>query len=206
MSTQPGERGKAARQKLAAMTPKSAEMHARSADLLPVEVVPTFVMPSPLYIHSARGAEVTDVDGNTYIDLTMGAGPHVLGHRPKVVEDALRNQLDRGWHLLLQNDRQLELAELIREAAPIAEKTVFCNSGTEATMYAMRTARAHTGKARVAVFDGSYHGAHDYALVWADPKSPRHTPDGKILGSGVPEAIRDDTMLVLPYDIRLPSS
>ena len=159
MSTQPGERGRAARQKLAAMTPNAAAMHARSADLLPVEVVPTFVMPSPLYIHSARNGEVIDVDGNTYIDLTMGAGPNVLCHRQKVVEDATRDQLDQAWRLVLQNDRRLELTELIREAVPIAEKTVFCNSGTEATMYAMRTARAHSGKARVAVFDGCYHGA-----------------------------------------------
>jgi len=200
MQTIIGEKGKAAREKLAAMTPKSAEMHERSAELLPVEVVPTFEMPSPLYIHAASGGRVTDVDGNTFIDLTMGAGPHVLGHRPRVVEQALRDQLDKAWHLVLKNDRQLELAELIREAAPMAEKTVFCNSGTEATMYGMRAARAYTGKERVAVFDGCYHGAHDYALVKADPESPRSEPAGKILGSGVPQSIRDDTMLVLPYD------
>ncbi len=200
MNVDVGTRGAEARRKLAEMTPTSAAMNEKSADLLPVEIVPTFEMPSPLYIHSAEGAHVTDVDGNTFLDLTMGAGPHVLGHRPKVVEDAMHEQLGRTWHLVLKNDRQHELAELIREAAPGAEKTVFCNSGTEATMYGMRIARAHTGKNRVAVFDGCYHGAHDYALVKADPASPRSEPTAKVLGNGVPDTIRDDTMLVLPYD------
>ncbi|MBT6513085.1 MAG: aminotransferase class III-fold pyridoxal phosphate-dependent enzyme [Rhodospirillaceae bacterium] len=195
-----GERGAAARRKLAEMTPKSRELHEKANDLLPVEVVPTFEMPAPICIHSAEGARVTDVDGNEYIDLTMGAGPHVLGHRPRVVEDAMHEQLGRTWHLVLKNDRQLELAELIKEAFPAAERTVFCNSGTEATMYGMRVARAHTGKEKVAVFDGCYHGAHDYALIKADPESPRSAPDAKILGSGVPSSVRDDTMLVLPYD------
>jgi glutamate-1-semialdehyde 2,1-aminomutase len=195
-----GAKGKAARETLAAMTPKSRELHEKSGDLLPVEVVPTFEMPTPLSIHSAEGAHVTDVDGNTYIDLTMGAGPHVLGHRPKMVEDAMHEQLGKAWHLVLKNDRQLELAELIREAVPAAERTVFCNSGTEATMYGMRVARAYTGKEKVAVFDGCYHGAHDYALVKADPSSPRSAPTGTVWGSGVPATIRDDTMVVLPYD------
>ena len=91
-----GAKGKAAREKLEAMTPKSRELHERSGDLLPVEVVPTFEMPTPLSIHSAEGAHVTDVDGNEYIDLTMGAGPHVLGHRPKMVEDAMHEQSWQG--------------------------------------------------------------------------------------------------------------
>ena len=191
--------GAMARASLAGRTPKSREVHEKSADVLPIEVVPTFRMPTPIYIRSSEGATMTDVDGNTYIDLTMGFGPHVLGHRPKVVEDALHDQLRRGWHFGLHNERQEELAHLIQEAAPFAERTVFCNSGTEATMYGMRAARGFTGKNRVAVFDGCYHGAHDYALVKADPESPRSRPNPKIMGTGVPETIRDDTMMVLPY-------
>ena len=194
-----GSKGAQARAKLAAMTPGSRELHERGAKVLPVEVVPTFEMPSPIYVRSMEGARVTDVDGNEWIDLTMGAGPHVLGHRPKVVEDALHDQLHRGWHVVLHNERQVELAELIADAAPMAERTIFCNSGTEATMYGMRVARAFTGREKVAVFDGSYHGAHDYALVKADPESPRHAPTGKVIGGGVPHTVRDDTMVVLPY-------
>ncbi len=191
--------GARARQSLADRTPKSRDVHKKSADVLPIEVVPTFEMPTPIYIRSSEGATMTDVDGNTYIDLTMGFGPHVLGHRPKVVEDALHDQLTRGWHFGLHNERQEELAHLIADAAPMAERTIFCNSGTEATMYGMRAARGFTGKNRVAVFDGCYHGAHDYALVKADPESPRSEPGAKIMGTGVPRTIRDDTMMVLPY-------
>lgn len=194
-----GTRGAQARAKLAAMTPGSRALHERGSKVLPVEVVPTFEMPSPIYVRSMEGARITDVDGNTWLDLTMGAGPHVLGHRPRVVEDALHDQLRRGWHVVLHNERQVELAELLADAAPMAERKIFCNSGTEATMYGMRVARAFTGREKVAVFDGSYHGAHDYALVKADPESPRHAPTGKVIGGGVPRAIGDDTMVVLPY-------
>ena len=92
-----------------------------------------------------------------------------------------------------------ELAELLNEAARCGEQTIFCNSGTEATMYGMRVARAFTGKDKVAVFDGNYHGSHDYALIKAAPDSPREAPLGKILGRGVPETVNDNTMMVLPY-------
>ena len=191
--------GARARQELASRTSKSREVHEKGADVLPIEVVPTFEMPTPIYIRSSEGATMTDVDGNSYIDLTMGFGPHVLGHRPKIVEDALHEQLAKGWHFGLHNERQVELAHLIGEAAPVAERTVFCNSGTEATMYGIRVARGFTGKNRVAVFDGCYHGAHDYALVKADPDSPRSEPEPRLISAGVPETIRDDTMMVLPY-------
>jgi glutamate-1-semialdehyde aminotransferase len=134
MTTTVESAGARARQELAGRTAKSREVHEKSADVLPIEVVPTFEMPTPIYIRSSEGATMTDVDGNEYIDLTMGFGPHVLGHRPKVIEDALHEQLARGWHFGLHNERQEELAYLIRDAAPVAENTVFCNSGTEATM------------------------------------------------------------------------
>ena len=198
-SIKPGTRGVRARAELAARTPKSAAISAEAKDVLALEVVPTFEMPHPVYIESCAGSRVTDVDGNSYIDLTMGFGPHLLGHRPKVIEDAMHEQIARGWHVGLHNPLQAELAKLLCEAARCGEQAMFCNSGTEATMYGMRVARAYTAKDKVAVFDGNYHGAHDYALIKAAPESPREAPLGKILGRGVPETIADNTMLVLPY-------
>ncbi len=195
----PDSRGARARAELAARTAKSAAIGAEASDVLALEVVPTFEMPHPIYIEATAGSRVTDVDGNSYIDLTMGFGPHLLGHRPKVIEDALSEQIKKGWHVGLHNPLQAELAALLNEAARCAEQTIFCNSGTEATMYGMRVARAFTGKDKVAVFDGNYHGAHDYALVKAAPDSPREAPLGKILGRGVPETINDNTMMVLPF-------
>ncbi|MDG2049842.1 MAG: aminotransferase class III-fold pyridoxal phosphate-dependent enzyme [Myxococcota bacterium] len=99
----------------------------------------------------------------------------------------------------MHNTRQSELAELICEAGACAENVTFANSGTEATMYAARLARAHTGKDKVGLFDGSYHGVHDYALTKADPESSRSEPRAASLGNGVPKMIPDETMLMLPY-------
>jgi len=195
----PGSRAEAVRNRLAEMTPGSAAINGRGREVLAMEVVPTVDMPHPIYIADADGPHMTDVDGNRFIDLTMGFGPHVLGHRPVAVTAAVHAQADRGWHFGIHNPIQQELAALLVDAAPALDSAVFCNSGTEATMYAMRVARAFTGKDRVALFDGSYHGAHDYALVKADAESPRNRPTGKILGGGVPDAINTDTMMVLPY-------
>jgi glutamate-1-semialdehyde 2,1-aminomutase len=195
----PDSRGAQTRDELAARTPKSAATSTEASDVLAVEVVQTFEMPHPIYIESTEGSRVTDVDGNSYIDLTMGFGPHLLGHRPKVIEDAMAAQIKKGWHVGLHNPLQAELAELLNEAANCGEQTIFCNSGTEATMYGMRVARGFTGKDKVAVFDGNYHGSHDYALIKAAPDSPRDAPLGRILGRGVPDVVNDNTMMVLPY-------
>lgn len=194
-----GTRAQAVRDKLTAQTPTSAATNARGSESLAMEVVPTVDMPHPIYIESAEGCRMRDVDGNDYIDLTMGFGPHVLGHRPKAVVDAVKRQAEQGWHFGIHNPWQEKLAALLCEAGACVERAVFCNSGTEATMYAVRAARAFTGKTKVALFDGSYHGVHDYALVKADRESPRSAPKGTVLGDGVPSAIKDETMLVLPY-------
>ncbi len=156
-------------------------------------------MPVPLYVESGNGAHMRDIDGNTYLDLAMGFGSLILGHRPPEVLAAMRAQLEKGWHLILPGEAQCELAELLVEASPCAETVVFQNSGTEATMCAMRVARAFTGKTRIGVFGGGYHGTHDYALVQEDPKSTPGSLQAKTAGAGVPDIVRDTTMLALPY-------
>lgn len=189
----------AALERLRSRTRKSAAMRPRAERLLALEAVPTFAMPVPLYIDSGDGPRMTDVDGNRYIDLAMGFGSLILGHRPGEVVAAMRAQIEKGWHLILPGEAQHDLAELLVEAVPCADKVVFQNSGTEATMCGMRVARAYTGKNRIAVFGGGYHGTHDYALVQEDPKSPLASPAPKTTGGGVPDVVRDETMLVLPY-------
>lgn len=194
-----GERSQAVRRKLIARTPKSAAVRSRGRDALSQEIVATVKMPHPIYVESADGGTLTDVDGNTYIDMTMGFGPCVLGHRPPAVTAALEAQLEKGWHFGIPNAQQAELGQLVEEASPCADKVVFCNTGTEATMYAMRAARAFTGKTKIASFAGSYHGAHDYALIHVNPNSPRSKPIGMSVGKGIPDVVRDETMMVLPY-------
>ena len=194
-----GKKSQEVRRKLVSRTPLSAKVKSRGAENLAQEIVRTVAMPHPIYIESAEGARMTDVDGNTYIDMTMGFGPFVLGLRPPCVQTAIEEQIRKGWHFGIPSAPQIELAALVEEASPCADSVIFANSGTEATMYVMRAARAFTGKPKIATFDGSYHGAHDYALIYADPTSERSKPKGFAVGAGIPDPIRDQTQMVLPY-------
>ena len=133
-----------AREELIARTPTSSQASSRAAKSLAMEVVQTIVMPHPIYIERADGGRLTDVDGNVYLDLTGGFGPNVLGNRAEPVQRAIAEQIERGWHWGIHNPLQADLAELLCEASPCADTVAFCNSGTEATMFAMRLARAHT--------------------------------------------------------------
>ena len=93
---------------------------------------------------------------------------------------------------------QMRLANLLHEASPCAERVVFCNTGSEATMYAFRAARGFSGKEKIALFDGFYHGAHDYGMWLTDPSSDRDAPQHLPMGHGIPRALSELTML-LPY-------
>lgn len=158
-----GERSQAVREKLINRTPKSAAVSQRGRETLAQEVVQTVDLPHPIYIESAEGPYLTDVDGNRYIDLTGGFGPNVLGNKPEVVEVALQAQIAKGWHFGIPGAGQTRRGELIQASSPAVDEVMFCNSGSEATMFAFRAARAVTGKKVIALFDGSYHGIHDYA-------------------------------------------
>ncbi len=178
--------------------PKSKEVYQRSHKVLAQEVVSTAEMPYPVYLSRAKGSRVLDVDGNEYIDLTMGFGPHVLGHGPDVVVDAMKEAIENGTQVGLFNPYQEPLARLVVEASPSADKVVFCNSGTESTLYAIRAARAFTGKNKIGVFDGGYHGAHDYVVVEVDGGSPRQRPLFHSFGAGIPQETLDQ-VIMLPY-------
>ena len=194
-----GKKSSAVRAKLINRTTKCAVVARRGQVALAQEVVQTVDLPHPIYIDSADGPYLNDLDGNRYIDLTGGFGPNVLGNKPEAVEKALASQIEKGWHYGIPGDGQAHLAELIKESSPAVDEVMFCNSGSEATMFAFRAARAFTGKRVVALFDGSYHGIHDYALVRADLKSERSNPSSITLGAGIPEEVSRDLMLMLPY-------
>ena len=176
-----GTKSLAVRTKLIDRTVKCEEVARRGQAVLAQEVVQTVDLPHQIYIDSAEGPYLTDLDGNRYIDLTGGFGPNVLGNKPEPVEAAMTSQIKKGWHYGIPGAGQARLAELIKECAPAVDEVMFCNSGSEATMFAFRAARAVTGKRVVALFDGSYHGVHDYALVKADSKSDRSTPSSVTL-------------------------
>ena len=115
------------------------------------------------------------------------------------MEEALASQIKKGWHYGIPGAEQARLAELIKESSSAVDEVMFCNSGSEATMFAFRAARALSGKRVIALFDGSYHGIHDYALVKAARKSERSEPTSVPLGAGVPDEVSKDLMMMLPY-------
>ncbi len=114
--------------------------------------------PYPLFVKRARGKYLWDEDGNRLTDYWMGHTALVLGHSPKVVVDALRDQLGNGTIYGMGSSASVELAEGVQRSVPCAEKVRFCNTGAEATMYLVRLARAHTRKRTIVKISGGWHG------------------------------------------------
>ena len=155
------------------MTPtRSDELFRRAQAVLPGGVnspVRAFksVGGTPFFVASAAGARLTDVDGREYIDYVCSWGPLILGHAPPAVLAAIRDAAGRGWTYGTPCAAEVELAELVRARMPSVEMVRCVNSGTEATMAALRLARAATGRELVLKFDGCYHGHADAFLVKA---------------------------------------
>ena len=168
---------------------RSEQLFAEALDLLPGGVsspVRAFraVGGSPLFVERGEGAYLVDVDGNRYVDYVLSWGPLILGHAHPRVVAALEDALRKGTSFGAPSPLELELARLIREALPSMELVRFVSSGTEATMSALRVARAFTGREKVVKFVGCYHGHADFLLVQAGsgvatlglPDSPGVTP------------------------------
>lgn len=186
-------------------TPASQALHERAVRAMPggTTRTTTYFDPYPLYIDRGEGCRVWDVDGTERIDMLGNYTAMILGHaHPKVVE-AIKQQAARGTAFAAANPIEVELATLLCERVPSLELVRFCNSGTEATMFAMRLARAFTGRPKIARIEGGYHGTHDYAEVSTHPAPdeagatdrPIATPDS----IGTPDWALRDTV-VLPFN------
>ncbi|NON63586.1 glutamate-1-semialdehyde 2,1-aminomutase [Acidianus sp. RZ1] len=123
------------------------------------------VKPYPFYVKEGKGAYVITEDNKKYIDFVLGYGPLILGHAYPYVKKNIFNQIDKGWLFGIPSKVEIELAKKISSHMNSIEKIRFVNSGTEATMNAIRLARGFTKREKILKFDGNYHGAHDYALV-----------------------------------------
>ena len=187
-----------ARAALLARTPRSQEISRERAEILNSGLAANLEMPHPIFIERGEGCHVFDADGNRYIDTSVGFGLHMLGHCNPLIQQAIRSRTDNGWMFGIHSTAQMELAQLLHAGSPCAERVVFCNTGSEATMYAMRAARGFSGREKIALFDGFYHGAHDYGMWVADPSSPRDAPRKLPMGHGIPAALADLTVM-LPY-------
>ena len=146
-----------------------------------------------------EGARVWDVDGREYVDYVLGSGPLVVGHcHPRVVEAAQR-QAAVGPTFYALNEPIVQLAERIVERVPCAELVQFSATGAEATFYALRLARAATGRDAVLKFEGGFHGSSDYAQMSLFPVGPPAYPAPEPTSSGIPRAIERD-VLVAPFN------
>lgn len=146
-----------------------------------------YLAPFPIFVERAAGARKWDVDGNEIVDHWMGHGALLLGHNHPAVTDALATQLRLGTHYGACHDLEVEWAELVQQLIPCAEWVRFTMSGTEATLLAMRDARAFTGRPKIIRFAGHYHGWHDYAMAGYQP--PFDTPTSAGLPPGVAESM-----------------
>jgi glutamate-1-semialdehyde 2,1-aminomutase len=148
---------------------------------------------TPVFIREAKGAYLTDLDGNRYLDYVLSWGPMIAGHAHPDVVDALRGAAGRGTSYGTPTEYETELAELIVAAVPSVEKVRFCSSGTEATANAVRLARGYTGRDKFVKFEGCYHGSADPFLIAAGSSAlTMGVPNSK----GVPAGTARDTIIV----------
>lgn len=160
-----------------------------------------FVLPDEvnLVIAEGHGSHVTDVAGRDFIDYHLGSGPALLGHAHPAVVAAVERQLPKGSTYYFLNEPVIRLAERIVDACPCADQVHFTGSGTEATFFALRLARAATGRDKVLKFEGGWHGMNDYGLWGTVPAQPSSYPSAERDSVGIPEALRGQ-VLVAPFN------
>jgi len=149
-----------------------------------------------IYVDRGKGGMVWDIDGNEYVDLRMGYGPVILGHADERVDDYVNERMRRGVSFSLTSEDEVQAMELLKELTGWVDKARMTVSGTEATMHAMRVARAYTGRDKIVKFEGQYHGVHDYALISVAPNNVDDLGDAEApvrlaWGRGIPDAVAD---------------
>ena len=155
--------------------------------------------PYPFFTASANGSRIYDVDGREYIDYCLAYGPLVLGHGNEEVKEAVSEQLEKGWLYGTPHEAEIELAKKITNSYPSIEMVRFVNTGSEATMAAIRLARGFTGRDKIVKIEGGFHGAHDSMLVKAGSGATTFgIPDSK----GVSKDIVKNTLQIPFNDAR----
>jgi glutamate-1-semialdehyde 2,1-aminomutase len=150
-------------------------------------------------VKAGQGSRIFDMSGNAYIDYLLGSGPMILGHAHPAVVSAVREYLERGSTYFTLNEPAIQLAEVICQAVPCAEKIRFCSTGSEATFFALRAARTFTKKDKILKFEGGYHGSHDYALMSSSPSVPKDFPRAVPDSAGIPRVL-EDQVLIAPFN------
>src|SRR3989442_1605532 len=150
-------------------------------------------------VKEGRGAYLWDMNGKRYLDYLLGSGPMLLGHAHPAVVEAVERQMARGTSYFLLNEPAIQLAEEIVKAVPCAEQVRYTSSGSEATFFALRVARAFRKRDKIMKFEGGFHGTHDYALMSVVPRSPKAFPAPMTDSAGVPHVLEGE-VLIAPYN------
>lgn len=173
------------------------EWIAKAKDVLPAGGFGNF--DHAIIIARGEGSHVWDEDGGEYIDYLIGSGPMLVGHGHPEVLEAVLQQLPQGMTFFANNARGIELADAICEAVPCCEQVRFVTSGGEADMYALRLARAFTGKTKILKFEGGYHGMSAEAQMSLAPNRQVNFPQAVPDSAGIPASVRDE-MLIAPFN------
>jgi glutamate-1-semialdehyde 2,1-aminomutase len=181
--------------------PSNQELLREATNLLPGASLGSFYIPEKddLVVDRGKGSRVWDVGGRELIDYILGSGPMVLGHAHPAVVAAVQAQIARGATFYALNRPAIRLADAIVKAAPCAEAVKFCGAGAEATFYALRLARAATGRDKILKFEGGYHGHHDYALMSTWPKRLDPFPAAWPDSAGIPQSVAGH-VLIAPFN------
>ncbi len=186
--------------------PKTLALQKRAQEIIPLGVNSNFrfwgerITP---YVEKAKGAYLWDVDGKKYIDYRMAFGPIILGHSYAEVDQKVIAEIQKGILFAMTGELEVALAEMVTEMAPAVEMVRLACSGTEATMHAIRVARAYTGRDLILKFEGNYHGFHDHTLwstyapveAYGNRRSPIPVPSS----SGIPKSMRE-FIITLPFN------
>jgi glutamate-1-semialdehyde 2,1-aminomutase len=174
-----------------------ADWIARAREVLPAAGFGNF--DASIVIARGEGSRVWDEDGKEYVDYLIGSGPMLLGHGEPEVMEAVLAQLPKGMTFFANNAKGIELAEAIVEAVPCCEQVRFVTSGGEADMYAIRLARAYTGKPKILKFEGGYHGMSAEAQMSLAPSHQVNFPTAVPDSAGIPQGVADE-MLIAPFN------
>ncbi len=174
---------------------RSQRLYSEALNLMPggVSSPVRAIKPYPFYTAKAEGSKLYDVDGNCYIDYCLAYGPLILGHANPIVKEALKEQLEKGWLYGTPIELEIEYAKLITKLYKSIDIVRFVNTGSEATMSAIRLARGFTGKNKILKIEGGFHGSHDAVLVKAGSGATTH---GIPNSAGVPADFVKNTLQV----------
>ena len=181
--------------------PDEALLLEKATRYLPGGALGTYRFPQELafVVKRAQGSRLWDMSGREYIDYLLGSGPMILGHAHPAVVAAVSEQLGKGSTYFLLNEPIIMLAEELCRAIPCADQVRFTSTGSEATFFALRLARAYRKRDKIMKFEGGYHGSHDYALMSFTPKSPKAFPAAMPDTAGIPHVLEGE-VLIAPYN------